>query len=172
MIEELKRILKNISGRVVALGFRTEKFEKILTVNTNITSFDTLNEISKKENKIFGKKKKLSIDKLRKKYGKKNIDVVIINSDAMTKYISYIIKETIYIGKKDLYIYGNKENNYEFLKKYKRYKIITEEMGYKDNSIIKLDISKSKVNRVKEKIYLVIDFFDKILEMIRELLTY
>lgn len=170
MTEEIKRILKSIKGRVIAFGFKTDKFERILELNKNITSFDVLNEVSRKKEKIFGRSKKVNIKDLRKKYKKKGIDVIILNVDEMNKFMTYLIKETVYIGKR-LYLYGCKESVLSTLKKYKRYNVTYEEVDFKDNLLVKLDISNGKNNKIKDSLYIIKDRTNDFLNMLTDFLT-
>lgn len=170
LTEEIKRILKTIKGSVVAFGFKTDKFEKILELNKNITSFDVLDEVSRKKEKLFGRSKKIGIKDLKRKYKKKGVDIIIINTDIMDKHLIYLIKETIYIGKL-LYIYGNKEKVLKALTKYKRYNITYEEVDFKENLLVKIDISKSKNNKFKDNLYILKDKLTEFLNLLTDFLT-
>lgn len=171
MTEELKRIIKSLSGRVLAFGFKLDKFENIVNLNRNITSFDVLDEVSRKKNSIFGRKKTIYISSLRKKFKNKNIDNIIINVDSMNKHLIELVKETIYIGKKNVYLYGTKTLVEEALNKYKRYNITYKNVDFKDNEIVIIDIEKSKNNYFKDKYYMFTDKLSKITDYLIDFLT-
>ena len=171
MIEEIKKIIKSLEGSVVAFGFKTEKFSSILNSNDKITTFDVLEGIAKKRKNKKGKQKTININSLRKKYKKKKINTILIDVDVMDKYMIYLIKETIYIGKDKLYLFGSKENVEKCLIKYKRYNILSEEKEYNNKLIVKVDISKSKSYKIKDKLYIIKDKIDIFLAMITDILT-
>lgn len=170
MTEEIKRIIKNLKGRVIAFGFKADKFEKILELNNNITSFDVLNEISRKKDRKKGRQNKINIKDLRKKYKKKQVDFIIMDVVAMKKHLTYLIKETIYIGK-TIYLYGSKEEAINTLNKYQRYDITYKETDFKDNLLIKIDISKSKNNKIKDNYYIFKDRVNEFLNVLTDFLT-
>jgi len=169
--EEIKKIIKSLEGNVVAFGFKGEKFSSILNSNPKIISFDILDEISKKRNKQKGKQKTITINKLRKKYKKKNIDTILIDVDVMNEHMIYLIKETIYIGKNNLYLFGTEENVRNNLNRYQRYNIKSEEKKYNKNLVVKIDITNSKNNKFKDKYYILKDKINIFLSLIRDILT-
>lgn len=171
MTEELKKIIKSLNGRVLAFGFKLDKFEKIVDLNKNITSFDVLDELIRKKNKLFGRNKTILISDLRKKYKRKNIDDIILNVDSMDKYMIELVKETIYIGKKNVYLYGKKALVEETLNKYRRYNINYQVFDFKDNEIVRINIENSKNNYFKDKYYVIKDKVSKLTDYLIDFLT-
>lgn len=171
MIEEIKRIIKSLEGSVIAFGFKTDKFKTILNSNKKITSFDVLDEISKKNKKQKGKQKTINISDLRKKYKKKKINTILIDVDTMNKYMIYLIKETIYIGKEKIYLFGSKENVKKYVNKYERYNVVTLEKEYNEKIIARIDIVNAKNNLIKDKLYIVKDKINEFLSLITDILT-
>lgn len=171
MIEEIKRIIKSLNGRVLAFGFKLDKFENIINSNKNITSFDVLEELSRKKDKKLGRKKTILISSLRKRYKKKNIDNIILNVDSVEKHIIDLIKETIYIGKINVYLYGKKSLVEETLKKYQRYNITYNSIDFIDNEIITINIEKSKNNYFKDKYYVIVDKALKVFDVLTDFLA-
>ncbi len=170
MIEELKKVLKDIEGRIIAFGFRTEKFESIINSNKKIISLDVFDEISKKTSLFHSKSKKIKIKRLRKIYKKKNVDYVIINADEFLKYTYDLVIETIYIAKK-VYIFGSDINVKKFMIKYKRYNISCVEKRIVDNTLCKLDVENVKNNPIKEYLYKIKDKFAGAIDFVVEVLT-
>lgn len=171
MIEEIKKIIKSLEGSVVAFGFKTEKFNSILNSNAKITTFDVLDGITKKRKEEKGKQKTININSLRKKYKKKRINTILIDVDVMDKYMIYLIKETIYIGKDKIYLFGSNENVEKYLTKYKRYNIISEEKEYNNKLIAKIDITGAKNKKIKDQLYIIKDKLDSFLAIITDILT-
>lgn len=171
MIEEIKKIIKSLEGSVVAFGFKTEKFKSILNSNNKITTFDVLDQITKKTSKEKGKSKRISIDSLRKKYKKKRVDTILIDVDAIDKYMTYLLKETIYIGKDKVYLFGTKEKVEKYINRYKRYNISLEQKEYSNNLITKINISNSKNNFFKDKFYILKDKTNDFLSLLTDILT-
>ena len=171
MIEEIKKIIKSLEGSVIAFGFKTDKFKTILNSNSKITTFDVLDEISKKQKKQKGKTKTININNLRKKYKKKKTNTILIDVDAMKKYMIYLIKETIYIGKDTIYLFGTKENVEKYLNKYKRYNITTNQKQYNEKLIVEIDIKNTKNNIIKDKLYIIKDKLEDFLSLLSDILT-
>lgn len=171
MIEELKRILKSLEGRVVAFEFKAEKFNSVLNSNRKIITLDILDGVSKKVKKEKGKNKKISISSLCKRYKKNKIDTILIDTDVMDELMIYLIKETIYIGKKDLYLFGKKETVIHYLQKYKRYAITYDEKYFKDKAIVKINIFQAKNNKVMDKLYFLKDKIEQFIDLISNVLT-
>ncbi len=171
MVEEIKKILKSLEGTVVAFGFKGEKFSSILNSNNKIISFDIMDEISKKNKKESSKSKKIDVTDLRKKYKKNKVNAILIDVDVMNRYMIYLIKETIYIGKSNVYLFGNKDKVDYYLNKYKRYNINFKTNLYNDNMIAYINISSAKNNVLKDKFYLLKDKLELFINMLSDILT-
>lgn len=171
MTDELKSILKKIEGKVVVFGINLNKYIKMLEINDKITFIDILEDISKSKTKIKGKTNTIYINQLRKRYKKHNIDVIICNVDTIENNLINLIKETIYIGKRNIYLFGTKEKVLEALKKYQRYNITYEILDFNEKIIVKIDNSKAKNNFFKDIYYLIIDKIKKLLNLITDILT-
>ncbi|MEG0826471.1 MAG: hypothetical protein RR404_03265 [Bacilli bacterium] len=171
MNEQLKKIFKLIEGKIVIFGINLDKYTKIIETNHKITSLDVLENISTKKNKKHGKQRQILIKNLRKKYKKSKIDVIICNVDEVKKHLIYLIKETIYIGKKDVYLYGSKELVNDTLDKYKRYNISYKVLEFDKKTIIKIDISNVKTNKIRDNFYLIKDKLTNVLNIVTDILT-
>jgi len=71
-----------------------------------------------------------------------------------------------------LYIYNIKNNELqeELIKKYKRYNVEIETINNKNENIIKIDNKKSTTNLIKDILYLIIDTFVSIIDVISDIL--
>ena len=166
-------IAKCLSGNVLGIGV-DEKITNILDTNERIIECNLLDSIntSSKKNKNGQKIKKISIKKIRKIFKKKRVDYVICNIESVKKYLKTFIKDSIYINKDMLYIYGIKDKDLkdELIHKYKRYNVEIEEIKDNDTYILKIDNKKSKTNILKDIIYLIIDTIVNLLNAISDLL--
>ena len=100
------------------------------------------------------KTKKLNIKNLRKKYKKKGLNYMIVNAEDIMPYKNRFVRDSIYITKKSIYLIGNED---VLLVMYKRYSKQIEKIECLDGVIIKIDVSKSKNNKIKDFLYFVKD---------------
>ena len=142
MDNELKKIIKNLNGYVLTIGL-DDNYIKYIEQNNNIIDCYCLNNASDEGNEKGKKGKTIYINKIRKKFKKKNIDYIICNYDVIKKYMKTFIKDSVYINKNKLYYYG--DIDYEIISKYKRYKSIINKI----NSIVEIDNSNSNNNIFK-----------------------
>lgn len=171
MTEEIKRIIKSLQGNIVAFGFKSDKFKSILNSNSKILCFDILDEVSKNNKKGKCKSKNIYIKDLKKKYKKDKVDFILINVDVMDHYMIYLIKETIYIGKNTLYLFGNKDKVNYYLNKYRRYKISYDLKEYNNNMIAYIDITKAKNKKIRDRLYIFSDKIESFVNLLIDVLT-
>lgn len=163
----LKREIKNMYGNVLGIGNINDKVVEHLYNNQNITicnilSKNTYNGDEKNSSKL----KKISLSNLRK-FKKKRINFLIVDYD-IEKYIKTFIKDSIYITNN--YIYFCTKDKNKIKKLYSRYNISLKEVKCSDTYILIIDVKKAKNNYIKELIYSIVDFIEKIGEIITELL--
>ena len=169
MKNELKKILKEISGNVLAIGISQELME-VIDKNEKILKCDILsNEVSKEKKWSFFRRKTININKLRKKYKKKKIDYIICDYDIISPYIMNFVKNSVYINKNKLYFYGNVDT--DLIKtKYGRYDTKINIKEYKKNYIIEIDNTNSKNNFIKDLYYSIKDTITYLIEVIGDIL--
>ena len=110
--------------------------------------------------------KTIKIKKIRKVFKKKKIDYIICNYDEISNYLNTFVKDSIYINKGKLYFYGNID--VDLLKlKYGRYNV---EINLIDKKIIEIDTSSAKNNFFKDNYYRLVDFKDRLVEIIGDVL--
>lgn len=175
LISDLKNISKDVTGKVLVIGLENKTVEQILDKNKNIVELYTMNFNGKKKTKNKGKGKRaktVSIKKIRKIFKKKRIDYMICNIVDINRFLRTFIRDSIYINKTKLYIYGNKDNlDVELIeKRYKRYNtkiIITE---YDKDLLIEIDNTNAYNNKIKDMFYNISDIGYNIINVIGDML--
>lgn len=175
LISDLKNISKNVSGKVLVIGLENKTVEQVLDKNENIIELYTMKFNGKKKikDKSRGKRgKSISIKKIRKIFKKKRIDYIICNIEDINKFLRTFIRDSIYINKSKLYIYGTKENlDIELIEnRYKRYNtsiIVTE---YNKDLLMEIDNSNAYNNKIKDIFYNICDIGYNIVNTIGDLL--
>lgn len=176
LIQELKTICKDVHGTFLSIGLKYPTVESVIEKNKDITNGYILEFDGKKKgkgkNRFTLKSKKISIKKLRNSFKKKSIDTMVCNYQDIEKYMRYFVKDSVYINKGKLYLYGKKEDyviedieNY-----YKRYQtkiIITE---YEEDFLIEIDNTNSKNNWFKDKVYKIKDTISTIINIIGDIM--
>jgi len=158
LYDDLAKQIKNLEGNVLGIGTFDKKIMEAFKENNKLTSCNILSndEMRKTEGNY-----KIDIKKLRKVFKKKKIDYIVCNIKDVKNYMRYFVKDSIYINKSKLFLYGLKED-YEFdeiEKRYNRYNTNIKTKEYKDGFLINVDTSKAKNNWIKDRLYLIKDFF-------------
>ena len=119
------------------------------------------------------KKKNIKIKKFRKSFKKKTIDYVIIDLNNIYDYYKYLASNCIYICKNKIYIYGT--SDYTTAKivasKFKRYKTTIETIQNDNEYLVIVECKDAKYSYFKEKIYIIVDSFHNLGDMISYFLT-
>jgi len=106
--------VKNMEGSLLGIGITSEKLKKAIQNNNKITICNLLEEntkgIGKKKFSILNKPRTINIKKIKKIFKKKRVDNIICNIDTIKKFQKTFIRDSVYINKNKLYIYGNKED--------------------------------------------------------------
>ena len=79
---------------------------------------------------------------------------MIVNAEDIIPYKNRFVRDSIYITKKSIYLIGNED---VLLAMYKRYSKQIEKIECLDGVIIKIDVSKSKNNKIKDFLYFIKD---------------
>lgn len=169
MNKEIIKIIKKISGNVLAIGI-DEELTSFLNDNKNITECTLLNAYKKGKTKEKSKKgKSISIKKIRKKFKKKKIDYIICNYKDIESYINTFVKDSVFINNKKLYYFG--DIDIELIKKrYSRYKTNITIKQISDKYLVEIDNSLARNNVIKERYYRIIDGFSRLIEIIGDIL--
>ncbi|MBE6151853.1 MAG: hypothetical protein E7165_00855 [Firmicutes bacterium] len=175
LISELKKICKDISGNVLTIGLEFPTVEQVLEKNTNIKNSYSLDFNGKKRTRqqtTNGKGKTIFINKIRKVFKKKKIDFIICNFEDIGRFLRTFIKDSVYINKSKLYIYGyTKDIDLELLeKRYKRYNTKIEILEFENQILITIDNSNAKNNPFKDFGYYICDIGYSLINLIGDLL--
>ena len=177
MFKALEEIIKKIEGNVLTIGIDNkliEKFDKNNKVNLYAiySNKSSVNFFSKSKKKQTNKGKSINIKKLRKYINKKSVDYLICNMDEIKDYYKYIIRETIYLNNKTIYIYASNDIDKDFIiNKYKRYNVNITSNDYKTGYILTIDNRNGKNNYFKDKLYFIKDTFYNIAEVIGNIMV-
>ena len=176
MFKELEKIIKKTEGNVLTIGLDNTLlnfFDKNNKVNLYaINSNNNKGLFRKSKKKITNKGKTINIKKLRKYINKKSINSIICTMEEIMDYYKYIIKDTIYLNNKDIYLYSNNNIDKDFIiKKYERYNVKIESTDYKNGYIIHIDNTNGKNNIIKDTFYIIKDTFYNAAEFIGNILV-
>lgn len=170
---ELKKEIKKMNGNVLAIGLSDETLLDTIENNNNILMCDLLNANIKSniENKAKSHKK-IYINDIRKKYKNKKIEYIICDIREVDKYLKTFVRDSIYINKKEIYFYMDKNvDKNKIIKKYKRYNTVIKETNCNDGFIIKINTEQAKNNIFKDKIYYLKDTLEYISDFIGDFLS-
>ena len=170
--------IKNMSGTTLGIGINKEAIRNAIEKNKNIETCYLLEEpiqgVSKfgRKKLYFNKKlKKVNIKKIRKIFKKKRIENLICNYKTISPFLKTFVKDSVYINKGKLYIYGQKTELDSLIKKYRRYTDKIEIEENKDDFLIIIDNKNSKNNKLKEFCYWWSDTFESLLDLLTTLLV-
>lgn len=167
MNKELKSIINKLNGNVLGIGLDDDLIS-VIEKNEKITECNLLDSIVKSR---FGKGhgKSIRIKKIRATFKRKKVDYIICNYETISKYLDTFVKDSVYINKSKLYFFGKVD--IELLKKrYSRYKTDISEKKYRDNYILIIDNSEAVNSFLKDTYYRLVDFKDKLIEIIGDIL--
>ena len=171
-VDKINKIIKKMEGKVIGIGINDERVIKEIDKNNNIYECDLLDSIDLSNQESGKKKKKKYIKKLRKKYKDKSVDYIIMDPTKIFRKLKFLIKDTIYINNKKIYIYMDKNDDYELvIKRYKRYTKNIETIKCDDGIIINIDSTDSKKHIIKNIFYYIIDTLYNISDMIGDILV-
>jgi len=156
---------------------------KVILNNNNILSCDVFSvnndNSSKKKNKgELDKKidKQISLREINKEYDKKELDYIFCDIEVIKKEINYFIKNSLYLSKNRIFIYGNKED-YDvetIIERYKKYHLQMNIKEKNDTYILEIYASE-KYKKFKSKLYLglynTVDVINHLIDSTGDLMT-
>ncbi len=171
MDKELIKIVKKLEGSLLGIGIENEKVLEEINKNSKIFNCFLLENIKKKgvnsKLRFKGKRKKVNIKKLKKKFKKKQMDTIICNYNYINKFTKHFVPSSIYTCQDKVYIYNvKKEEKEEIIKKYQRY---TSDIKIKDN-LIEINMQGTKNKFFKDKVYFIGDTLNNLLDLITNIL--
>lgn len=166
---ELKNIINKLYGNIIIIGKFDEGLEKLVSENKKILSCDHLtnesgNGIGKK-----GKSKSINIKQLKKKYKKKKHDFILCNIEDIMKYQKTFVKDSIYIAKEKVYLFGKKDGLEKIKVKYERYTNKIEQLRLKEGIILSITTD-FKPSKLKNIYYYIYDTIMYIIDLISDIL--
>ena len=177
MYKYLIDILKKIEGNVIGIGLDTKLLDGFKNNNrVNVYTIDQAKpgiSVSKRKKRTTSSGKTINIKKLYKYFKKSSIDYIICNSSEINEYLKYYIRDSIYLCKKKIYLYGTKDEIDVdlFKKRYKRYKSIIEIKEFKDSILLIIDTTNSKSNWFLNKLYFISDTLYNLVDFISNVLV-
>ncbi len=177
MYKSLLEIIKKIEGNILCVGLDDKLLEGFS--KNNLVNVYTIYQakrglgVSKSKKRKTSSGRTISIKKLYKYFKKSSIDCIICNIEEVNDYLKYFIKDSIYLDKKIIYLYGDKKNiDLELLqKRYQRYHSKIEIKEYKDNVLLIIHNEEAKTNWLKNKLYFIKDTCYNLVEFISNVLT-
>ena len=164
MNKELKSIINKLNGNVLGIGLDDDLIS-VIEKNEKITECNLLDSIVKSR---FGKGhgKSIRIKKIRTTFKRKKVDYIICNYETISKYLDTFVKDSVYINKRKVYYFG--DIDIELLKiRYSRYNSLVK---VKNKNLIEIDNYNAKTNFLKSIYYRTVDFKDKVIELIGDIL--
>lgn len=175
LISELKNICKDFSGNVLVIGLDYQTVNQVLDKNDKIKKSYSMNFNGKKRTRKYEKGSRgriVSIKKIRKIFKKKRIDYVLCNIEDISKFLRTFIRDSVYINKNKLYIYGYKKNiDLELIeKRYGRYNTKIEILEIDNQLLITIDNTNSKNNKFKDFFYNISDIGYSLVNIVGDIL--
>ena len=168
----IKKYIKNMTGTVIGVGIDNKEILETIEKNNKILVCDLLNSVNIEDNLIQKRKKKKYVKKLRKKYKKKNVNYIIVNSNEINRYLKTFVRDSVYINDTEIYYYMDKNYDIENItKRYKRYNTEIEVIKCDDGNIIRINTSKARNKFFKDKFYFIVDTLSNIADIIGDILV-
>lgn len=174
MEKYLIKEIKQMEGSLLGIGITSEKIKDAINKNDKILICNLLEENQKRKNAklVAGKKqRKVNIKKLRKTFRKKRTDNVICNLETVKKFLKTFVRDSVYINKGNLYIYGNKEEIKNLEKKYERYTKDIKIINKEKQSILVVNNTNTRNNKFKDICYWWQDLGESILDFMTIILA-
>lgn len=174
--ENLKKELKKAKGNILCFGLNDQDLLDIIDKNKNIIKCDILNNNSVKIGKDNSKgsaSRIVNIKSIKNVFNKKRTDKVLCDYKHIEKHLKIFIKDSIYITKGNILIYGKftEKELEKIINLYNRYEIKNTIKNDKNYYIVELEINNKKTNKLKDFGYLIIDFLSELYDMVTDLLV-
>lgn len=168
---EFKNIINKLYGNIIIIGKFNDDLENLIDENKKIISCEHLTNETKNGK---GKSKKrinksINIKKIKKRYKKKKHDFILCNIEDIFKYKKTFIKDSIYITKEEIYLFGKKDEIEDIQEKYKRYTNQIEKERLKEGIVLKIKTNFMPA-KLKNIYYYVYDTIMYIIDLISDIL--
>ncbi len=175
MEKYLIREVKKLEGNLLGLGINNDKIKDAIKTNNKILNCYLLEETPSvfKKNKIqlINKQKKINIKKITKTFKKKRIDNTICNFKTISPFLKTFIRDSIYMNKNNIYIYGTDEDYDLIIKRYKRYTKDIEVKKEKNSFLLIINTKNTKTSKIKDIGYWWKDTLENIVDALTALLV-
>lgn len=175
LISELRNICKDFSGSVLTIGVDYPTVNQVLEKNDKINKNFSMSFNGKKRTRKYEKGSRgkiVSIKKIRKIFKQKRIDYILCNIEDIGKFLRTFIRDSVYINKNKLYIYGYKKDiDLELIEeRYGRYNTKIEILEIDNQLLIIIDNTNSKNNKFKDFFYNISDIGYSLVNVIGDIL--
>lgn len=164
--------ISNQKGNLIGIGIDQKPYLEEIMKNKNILECNLLESISLEEGS--GKRKKyLPIKKLKRKFKRKKTDALLMNAPYIKRYWNHLIKDSIYLIKGEVLIYGIKDKDeVELLeKRYHRYSVLMEKEKIGNEWLLNIKVGDAQNHKGKEFFYFIGDSIYQMIELLSEFLT-
>ena len=118
----------------------------------------------------FGGKETANVKKLKKSFKKKSIDNIVCNYEYIKRFTKQFVRDSVYLNRGKIYIYGDKDDITDLVNKYKRYTTDIEELEDKGKFLLIANNSNAKNNKIKDMGYYIIDTMSNVANVIADIL--
>ena len=173
MIKEIQKWIQGLSGNIIGIGIEKEEILDSIMKNDKILECNLLESLSLEEESNKGRKKYLPIKKMRKKFGKKNTDFMLMNYEVIAPYLKYVVKDSIYLIKKEIMIYHVDEDAISLLqKRYQRYDTKIKKKKVGKDVVLSIHVENAKNSFWKDFLYRISDTIYNLIELISNFLIH
>ena len=175
MDEYLIKKIEKMEGSTVGIGINSQKIKNAIETNPKINIYHSLEAspkgINKKKFKMPSKLKKVNIKKIKKVFKKKRINNIICNYDTIKDFLKTFVRDSVYINKEKLYIYGKKTDLEPVINKYKRYTDKIELIEKKDQFLLIIDNTNTKNKKLEDIGYWWLDTINSLIDFLTIILA-
>lgn len=176
MNQKLIQIVRKLKGSLLGIGLDSQILD-VIEKNDNIDNCFIMSDRHKLDKKFDffgdGKDKKVNIKKIRKIFKKKSLDTIICNYQSIKPFLRRFTSNSIYINKRKLYIYGqiDDDDTEKIKKRYSRYQSQVEVIKAKTYTIIEVNNENINTSFFKDKIYLILDLLNDVIDILTTILV-
>ena len=149
VVTQLIKIVGQTKGKMLGFGLTDDKLLDAILKNEKLKC-DLLNlKGSSDDTSEEGKNlKDISIEKIRKKFPKKSMNLILANGKEVQHFFSRFIKDSIYLTKGEVCLFFNEETDLsKILRRYQKYQTKIEQIFLQDGIILRIDCAKAKSSK-------------------------
>ncbi len=172
--QTLLKIIRKLEGKLVVIGSINDELLEAIDQNKKIVDSDLLieNNLIKKAQKNSIINKTIYIKNLKKFYHKNKVDYIIANYESILPKMNYFITTSVYINKREIYLFSYNDIDIEFVaKQFNYFSAETSVIEVSDGCLIKIITSEASSNRAQNIVYYIYYYFYKLFEYISNFLV-